>query len=175
MIKHISLLFFAILLFSACDDTSKQSTLNGKRSTLAEKAAPKEKDAFIDIPPPPAPYTGSRKFCFEMQLHADSSDMTQMQFILDDNDSIHGSMIHSFTTRSSIRGSIKGIKEGMFLELSYVYIDSGIRKSEQLVLIAEDDKLYKKTGAMVLENGTMVLENPLTATLQLFLMQVNCK
>ncbi len=176
MIKNLFFLFTVLLAFIACEDSPPARVMpKGKRPIIAEKPFPKDKELPIDIPPAPAPYTGPRKFCFEMQLGDNAKDMTRMQFILEDNDSIHGRLDHSYADRQPIRGRVAGIKEGTFLELGYTYIDSGVTKKEQMVLKWEDSKLYKKTGLMVEENGAMVLENPIKATLQLFLMKVNCK
>ncbi len=176
MIKHLSILFSALSILTACEDSPPARVMpKGKKPIIAEKAFPKDKELPIDIPPPPAPYTGPRKLCFEMQLGENTNEMTRMQFILDDNDSIRGSLDYSYADRLPIHGTIEGIKEGTFIELVYSYVDGGVRKKEQLVLKLEDNKLYKKTGAMVEENGFMVLENPLIASLQLFLMKVNCK
>ncbi len=175
MAKYVFLLLAVIMAFTSCDDTPKRVMPGGKAPIIAEKPYPKDKELPIDIPPAPAPYTGPKKFCFEMQLGENTSEMTHMQFILDDNDSIHGRLDNSYADRLPIHGNIKGVKEGTFLELGYTYIDSGVTKREQMILKWEDNKLYKKTGLMIEENGAMVLENPLNATLQLFLMKVNCK
>ena len=98
-----------------------------------------------------------------------------MQFVLDDNDSIHGKLDYTFTDRQPLHGSIEGMKEGKIIDLKYTYVDSGKVKAEEMVFKYEGDKLYKKNGAMVEDNGVLVLENPLRATLQLFLIQTDCK
>ena len=176
MIKNLFLLFTVLMAFTACEDSPPKRVMpRGKAPIIAEKPFPKDKELPIDIPPAPAPYTGPKKFCFEMHLGENTIDITRMQFILEDNDSIHGHLDHLFADRLPIHGNFKGIKEGTFVELGYTYIDSGVTKREQMILKWEGDKLYKKIGLMAEENGTMVLENPLSATLQLFLMKVNCK
>lgn len=176
MFKHFLFALIAASVLTACDDgPPKRVFPKGRAPIIAEKDFPKDKEAPIEIPPPPAPYTGPKKFCFEMELGNNPNDMTRMQFILDDNDSIRGRLDHSFADRTAIHGTIEGVKEGKFIELNYAYIDSGQKKSEQLILKLENDKLYKKTGALVEENGILVLEDPLNATLQLFLMKTDCK
>jgi len=175
MQKHFSLLLILVSFFTACDDTPQRVLPKGKKMVIADKPYPKDREAPIDIPPAPAPYTGPKKLCYEMQIGNNPNEYTRMQFILDDNDSIRGRLDYSFVDRPAIHGSIEGLKEGKFIELGYTFTDSGKRKMEQLVLKMEDDKMYKKNGEMVEENGVMVLENPLIAPLQLFLMKVDCK
>ncbi len=160
---------------TACDDTPKRVLPRGKSPIIPERPFPKDKERPIDIPPPPAPYTGPKKFCFEMELGSNAQDLTRMQFVLDDNDSIRGRLDHIFTDRLPIHGTVEGVKEGKFIELNYMYTDSGVHKKEELILTLEDDKIYKKTGALIEENGVLILENPVKATLQLFLIQVECE
>lgn len=175
MLKHIFSLVLIVFIFSSCDDTNKRVMPKGKSPIIAEKEFPKEKEMIIDIPPPPAPYTGPKKLCFEMELGDNSNEMTRMQFILDDNDSILGRLDYSFADRLPVHGTIEGIKEGDRITLNYLYADSGTHKVEQLILKMEDDKLYKKTGPLVEENGILVLENPKNLTFQLFLIKAECK
>ncbi len=176
MFKHFLFVLLTVFVLAACDDgPPKRVFPKGRVPIIAEKEFPKDKETPIEIPPPPAPYTGPKKFCFEMELGNYPNDMTRMQFILDDNDSIRGRLDHSFTDRTPIHGTIEGVKEGKFIEVNYCYIDSGRKKSELLILKLEEDKLYKKTGPVIEEDGILVLEEPLKATLQLFLMKVDCK
>lgn len=175
MLKYFFLLFVSTLILTACDDTPKRVLPKGKSPIIPDKPFPKDRETPIDIPPPPAPYTGPKKLCFEMELGINANEMTRMEFILDDNDSIRGHLNYTFADRLPIRGSICGLKEGKFIELKYEYVDSAVQKQEQLILKLEGDKLYKKTGPMVEENGVLVLENPLTAQLLLFLIRVDCK
>ncbi len=176
MFKHFLFVLLTVFVLAACDDgPPKRVFPKGRAPIIAEKEFPKDKETPIEIPPPPAPYTGPKKFCFEMELGNNPNDMTRMQFILDDNDSIRGRLDHTFADRTPIRGNIEGVKKGEFIELSYAYTDSGIHKTQQLNLKMENEKLYKKTGALVEEDGILVLEEPLKATLQLFLMKVDCK
>jgi len=176
MIKYWSIVFISVLAFSACDDSPPARVFpKGRKPIIAERPFPKEKLAPIEIPPPPAPYTGPKKFCFEMELGNNPQDMTTMQFYLDDNDSVTGTLNFNFSDRQPIRGNITGLKEGKIIEVKYAYTDSGKLKNEILALKMEGDKIYKKVGPLVEENGVLVLENPLNATLQLFLMQTECK
>lgn len=175
IVKHFALLFSIALILVSCDDTPKRVMPKGKAPIIAEKAYPKDREAPIDIPPPPAPYTGPKKFCFEMELGNNTHDITSMQFILDDNDSIVGQLDYSFSGRAPLHGKIEGLKQGKFVDLLYTYTDSSRQKQEQLTLKWEENKLYKKNGPMVEEDGVLVLENPRIASLQLFLMKVNCK
>ena len=168
------LLFFVVLVLASCDDNTKRVLPNGRRAIIAEKDFPKDKQLPIDIPPAPAPYSGPKRLCFQMDL-GNPNEMTQMNVILDDNDSLRGSLDYHFADKPLIHGAVEGIKAGKFIELNYAYTDSGIHKVEQLVLKLENDKLYKKTGPLVEEDGRIVLENPLKAKLQLFLMKVDCK
>lgn len=167
--------FIAVMALTACDETPQRVLPKGKKMIIADRPFPQEKEAPIEIPPAPAPYTGPQKFCFEMELGNNVSEMTRMQFIVDDNDSVQGNLDYSFAERSPIHGSITGVKIGKILELNYEYTDSSVRKCEQITLKMENDKIYKKIGSMVDEGGCMVLENPRLSTLQLFLMKVNCK
>ena len=174
MTKLFCFISLSALLLTACDDSPQRTKVKGV-AIIAEKDFPKEKESAIDIPPPPAPYTGPKKFCFEMELGNNSKDMTRLQCIIDDDDSIRGRLDYTFSDRLPINGTIVGLKQGKFIELLYTYTDSGQHKVEQLVLTQEEDKLYKKNGALIEENGVLVLETPLKATLQLFLMQVDCQ
>ena len=178
MLKYlfISLAFFPVLLvFNSCDNASKSNSRKGSSFISDEKAFPGDKESALEIPPPPAPYTGPKKFCFEMEQGGNATDMARMQFILEDNDSIKGRLDYSFTDRESTHGTIEGVIQGNFAELIYAYTDSGIHKKEQLTFKWEGNNLFKKTGPMVEDNGVLVLENPLKAKLLLFLMQVDCK
>ena len=90
-------------------------------------------------------------------------------------DSIFGKLDYNFSTREPLHGTVEGLKEGKFIELNYAFTDSGVTKHELLVLKMEGDKLYKKNGALVEENGVWVLENPLISRLELFVIQTECK
>ena len=171
IVKHFILPFSIALALISCDDTPQRVLPKGKKPIIAEKAYPKDREAPIDIPPPPAPYSGPKKFCFEMELGNSTHDITRMQFVLDDNDSIVGQLDYSFADRSPIHG----IKQGKFVDLLYTFTDSSKRKQEQINLKWEDNKLFKKNGPMVDEDGILVLENPLRASLELFLIKTNCK
>ncbi len=175
MAKQFFLVAIVILVFTACDDTPRRDLPGGRAAIIAEKPYPKDREAPIDIPPPPSPYTGPKKYCFEMDLGNNPEENTRMAFVLGDNDSIHGTLDFSYADRKMVHGKIDGLKEGSFIEANYVYTDSGLNKRELLVLKLEGDKLYKKNGVMVEENGIMVLENPLMARLELFVIQTACK
>lgn len=176
MAKHILILFILSLVFSACDENPPKRVFpKNRQPIIAEKPFPKDKQVPIDIPPAPAPYTGPKKYCFEMELGSDAKDITRMQFILDDNDSIHGRLDHNFSGRSPVLGNITGIKEGEIIELNYLYTDSGISKTEELTLKLKEDKLFKKNGPMVLdERGIWVIENHRLAKFELFLEERDC-
>ncbi len=111
-----------------------------------------------------------------MELGGEPRDITSMHFVLDDNDSIHGRLDHTFGNRPAILGTVEGLKEGDIIELNYAYEDSGMRKREELVMKLHDDKLFKKNGPMVLdERGVWVLENHRLSKFELFLEQVDCQ
>lgn len=175
MAKHLVIVFIAALIFTACDDSAQRAVPKGRKPIIAEKPFPTEKEAPIDIPPPPAPYTGPQKYCYEMELGNNTREVTSMHFILDDNDSIHGRLDYAYADKPATHGTIEGLKEGSFVELMYTYADSGIQKQEIITIKIENDKIFKKNGPLVQENGVWVLENPLRATLQLFLIKTDCK
>lgn len=176
MVKYLFSLIVIALIFSACDDTPKRTFPKGRGPIIAEKPFPKDKELPIDLPPAPAPYTGPKKYCFEMEIGSGAKDITRMHFVLDDNDSIRGRLDHNFSARSPILGTIVGIKEGDILELNYSYTDSGISKVEELVLKLHEHQMFKKNGPMVLdERGIWVLENHRLSKFELFLEQRDCQ
>lgn len=177
MLKQLLLLLVVVAINSSCNENPPQrASLKGRQPIIAEKPFPKDKEVPIDIPPAPAPYTGPKKYCFEMEQGTDAKNITRMHFILEDNDSIHGRLDHTFSNRPAILGTIEGIKEGEIIELNYAYIDSGMHKREELVLKLNNENLFKKNGPMVLdERGIWVLENYRLSKFELFLEQRDCQ
>lgn len=175
MVKNIFFLAMVVGLLGACDDVPKRVLPRGKYAIIPEKDFPKDKEMTIDLPPPPAPYTGPKQYCFTMELSQNVKETVNLKFVLEDNDSIFGQLDYNYQTREPLHGTVEGLREGKFIELNYAYTDSGLTKHELLVLKMEGDKLYKKNGALVEENGVWVLENPLIARLELFVIQTECK
>jgi hypothetical protein len=175
MMKHAFFVLMAAVVLTACDDTPKRVMPKGRTAIIPEKDFPKDKEIPIDIPPPPAPYTGPKKYCFEMEIGTDPIEMTELKFVLDDNDSIRGTLEYLFAGRMPVKGKVEGLKEGKFIELGYTYSDSGVVKRELMELKMEGDKIYKKNGTLVEQDGVWMLENPLLARLELFVIQTECK
>ena len=173
--KHLLAIVALVIFFSSCDQNTKRELPKGRKAIIPEKDYPKDREAPIDIPPPPAPYTGPQKLCFEMELGNNSNERTWMHVTLDDNDSMRGVLHYKFSDKPARDGTIEGLKEGALIEMNFAYTDSGKSKIEQLVLKFDGDKVYKKSGPQVEDNGILVLENPAKATFQLFLLQTECK
>lgn len=175
MVKHILFLVVVVCVLGACDDVPKRVLPRGKYAIIPEKEFPKDREMTIDIPPPPAPYTGPKQYCFEMELGKDANEKVKLKFVLEDNDSIFGQLDYNYTSREPLHGTVEGLREGTFIELIYAFTDSGLTKRELLVLKMDGDKLYKKNGALVENNGIWILENPLISRLELFVIQTECK
>lgn len=177
MLKQFLALLVVVIVASACDENPPKRVFpKGRVPIIAEKPFPKDKEVPIDIPPAPAPYTGPKKYCFEMEQGGDPKNITRMHFVLDDNDSIHGRLDHTFGNRPAILGTIEGLKEGEIIEVNYAYEDSGMLKREEMVLKLHDDKLFKKNGPMVKdERGVWILENHRLSKFELYLEQQDCQ
>lgn len=171
MPRQVLLCLLVVFIVTACNEESPK----GKRGkeTVAMKPFPEEKDFVPDIPPPPAPYTGPIKYCFEKREGDNGMDITTLHLTLD-RDSITGTLDYLPSNRPGTHGTLEGVSIGNLYNLLYRYKDT-VEHAVQVIYKFDNGKLYIKTGAMVEDDGVMVLENPLKSTFVLYMEKVDCK
>lgn len=167
MLKNIFFLLAVVSCMTACNSISKKFLGTGGGSGYNELP--------IDIPPAPRPPTGPQQMCFQMDVGGSPNEISKLTFTLFDNDSVKGWLQYATPLGQTIQGNISGLKEGKYLAIKYTYSDSNRVKHEVIPLKLEGDKLYKKNGAKIEQNGIWILENPLKARFELFMLQTSCK
>jgi len=157
-------------LLTACGQSDK----GGKRYIIEEKEYPTEKEYTADLPPPPAPYTGPKKYCFEKREGENGEDVTELQLVLD-NDSISGQMDYLYAKRAPVHGNIDGMMMGTVLNFVLTYISDGAPHKERMICKFDKDQLFKKTGTMVEKDSVLELQTPSKALFVLSMERVKCK
>lgn len=170
MFKNYFFLFAVAGMLGACNNSISKKFFNGYSG-----GGSGYNELPIDIPPAPRPPTGPQKMCFQMDVGSGLGEISTLTVIIDDNDSVTGWLQYAAPDGKAIRGNMVGLREGKYMDVKYSFTDSTDVKNEIISLKLEGDKLYKKNGVKVLQNGIWILENPLKARFELFMLQTNCK
>lgn len=170
MPKHFLLLLVLFTSLYSCQD--QEGGGKGKRKAIiAEKDYPEDKELTPELPPPPSPYSGPIKYCFETE---NTEEGGVMQFV-SDNDSVTGTLDYLPNQGLKIHGTISGILEGNSVNVIYTYVVDNVKKQEQMIFKFEKNQLFRKKGEMIERQGVLVLNNPSKSQFELAWEKVKCK
>jgi len=122
----IAVLFLANATLVSCNESDK-------------KAAETEKDSI--------PESTIDSFCFEMREGLKQQDLTSVKLVIDE-DNVSGTMQWQPFEKDGSNGTLKGIKKGAEMFLTYDYLIEGSRQKEDMVFKLAGDTLYRKVGPL---------------------------
>lgn len=158
--KYCFSLVLALLATSACQTKTEEKTATATTATNADTLA-------VDVKTP----AKDEKMCFEKRFKKDLQSLN----ITTKGDSVFGDYSVMYYEKDGATGTVKGVRKGEELMLTYAYMIEGSNQIEETVWKLSGNKIIKKSGELKDENGILSLKYPEKAVYRDTLVQVKCQ
>ena len=155
--KYSLFLSFSLLAVTACQTkTEEKTTVATQSDTIATSVkTPSENE----------------KMCFEKRFKKDLQSLN----ITMKGDSISGDYSVAYYEKDGAIGTVKGIRKGDELMLTYTYMIEGNNQIEETVWKLSGNKIMQKSGELKDEKGILSLKYPEKAVYNDTLIQIKCQ